>query len=206
MSSHVKLVGRIVLELFKDVAPKTVENFRCLCTGEKGVRPSGKRLHYKHTIFHKAVSQFIIQGGDVTNFDGSGGESIYGEKFDDETFIIKHDKPGVLSMANGGPNTNSSQFFITTVPCPHLDNINVAFGEVRAGFQVVTEVSGVQTEKDRPILPCVVEDCGELQPDSDWGLAENDGTPDKYPPFPEDWELSTEIKVRHSLLRWFTVF
>ncbi|XP_063236521.1 peptidyl-prolyl cis-trans isomerase D-like isoform X2 [Bacillus rossius redtenbacheri] len=179
--------GRIVLELFADVAPRTAENFRALCTGEKGAGASGRQLHYKGSVFHKAVLQFIIQGGDITHFDGSGGESIYGATFPDECFTVKHDRPGVLSMANAGPHTNSSQFFITTGAYPHLDNVNVAFGEVRAGLGVVLEVSAQPTEKDRPVLDCVVEDCGQLAPGQDWGVAESDGTADVYPPFPEDW-------------------
>ncbi|XP_066999410.2 peptidyl-prolyl cis-trans isomerase D isoform X2 [Anabrus simplex] len=182
-------VGRIILELFKDSVPKTVENFRALCTGEKGVGIMGKALHYKGSIFHRAVPQFMIQGGDIINFDGSGGESIYGPKFDDENFSVYHSEKGMLSMANAGPNTNSSQFFITTVPCPHLDNINVVFGKVRKGMGVVMEVSSVECINDRPTKRCEIEDCGELLPGDEWGLEENDETLDKYTPFPEDWNI-----------------
>jgi cyclophilin family peptidyl-prolyl cis-trans isomerase len=124
--------GKIEIELFSDV-PKTSENFRCLCTGEKGKGASGKPLHFKGTIFHRIIPKFMLQGGDFTMFNGRGGESIYGTKFDDENFKHKHDVPGLLSMANAGPNTNRSQFFITTVPCPHLDGKHVVFGKVTKG-------------------------------------------------------------------------
>ncbi|XP_049835802.1 uncharacterized protein LOC126281167 isoform X3 [Schistocerca gregaria] len=152
-------VGRVVLELFKNTAPKTAENFRALCTGERGIGSTGKPLCYKNTVFHKAISLFMIQGGDTTNFDGTGGESIYGCDFEDETFERKHLGPGVLSMANAGPNTNGSQFFITVVACPHLDGKNVAFGEVRAGMGVVKCVAEQPTdENDRPLKMNYIED------------------------------------------------
>merc|ERR1711912_227195 len=113
--------GRITMELRADVAPKTAENFRCLCTGEKGTGKSGKPLHFKGSAFHRVIPDFMCQGGDFTAGNGTGGESIYGEKFADENFKIKHTKEGLLSMANAGPNTNGSQFFITTTITAHLD-------------------------------------------------------------------------------------
>ncbi|XP_024085890.1 peptidyl-prolyl cis-trans isomerase D isoform X2 [Cimex lectularius] len=129
---------------------------------------------------------FMIQGGDISE-NGCGGESIYGLTFEDENFTIKHEHDGMVSMANcGKPNTNSSQFFITTVPCPHLDGNNVVFGRVRFGLGVVKEVGKTSTVNEVPQVPCVISDCGELNNDN-WGVNERDGTEDVYPPFPEDW-------------------
>ncbi|CAD7944912.1 unnamed protein product [Amoebophrya sp. A120] len=134
--------GRIVMGLYGKSVPKTAENFRALCTGEKGEGKMGKPLHYQGSTFHRVIPQFMLQGGDFTNGDGTGGESIYGEKFEDENFKHKHKKPYLLSMANAGPGTNGSQFFITTVKTPWLDGKHVVFGEVLEGQDVVKAIEG----------------------------------------------------------------
>ncbi|CAG4938177.1 unnamed protein product [Parnassius apollo] len=179
--------GRIVIELRADIVPKTAENFRALCTGEKGIGVNGKPLHYKGVRFHKAVSQFMVQGGDIIHGDGTGGESIYGPTFEDENFFLKHDA-GVLSMANmGRPHTNGSQFCMTTVPCPQLDGRNVAFGRVRAGLGLLAEIQASADENSRPTLECVIEDCGEIEDPDNWDVCCKDGTGDMLPEYPEDY-------------------
>lgn len=156
-------VERIVIELFADVVPKTAENFRALCTGEKGNgKTTGKPLHFKGSFFHRIIKGFMAQGGDFSNGNGTGGESIYGGKFSDENFKLEHDGIGVLSMANCGPNTNGSQFFLTFKRQPHLDGKHVVFGKVVKGMEVVKKMELVGTSDGKPIRPVKIIDCGEM--------------------------------------------
>jgi len=157
-----KSAGRITFELKADAVPKTAENFRALCTGEKGVGKSGKPLHFKGSAFHRIIPQFMCQGGDFTNGNGTGGESIYGAKFADENFDLTHDKKGLLSMANAGPNTNGSQFFITVATTPWLDGKHTVFGEVVDGYDVVEAMEGQGSGSGSPMASIVIADCGEL--------------------------------------------
>jgi peptidyl-prolyl isomerase D len=187
--------GRLVFELFNEEVPKTADNFLKLCTGELGVGKSGKPLYYKGSTFHRIIKQFMCQGGDFTNGNGTGGESIYGEKFPDENFIRKHDKPGLLSMANSGPNTNGSQFFITTVPTPHLDGKHVVFGQLIKGFNTMRAMEFTPTgAQDRPIEDVVISNCGELKEGEDDGIPETDPDGDKYPDWPIDYQGELDVK------------
>ncbi|CAA3029258.1 peptidyl-prolyl cis-trans isomerase-like [Olea europaea var. sylvestris] len=154
--------GRIVMELFADTTPRTAENFRALCTGEKGIGSSGKPLHYKDSTFHRVIPEFMCQGGDFTSGNGTGGESIYGSKFDDENFVKEHTGPGILSMANSGPNTNGSQFFICTDKTEWLDGKHVVFGEVVEGMEVVMAIEKVGSDSGETSQPVVIADCGQL--------------------------------------------
>ncbi|CAL1145098.1 unnamed protein product [Cladocopium goreaui] len=154
--------GRITMELRADVAPKTAENFRSLCTGEKGMGKSGKPLHFKGSAFHRVIPDFMCQGGDFTAGNGTGGESIYGAKFADENFTLKHTGPGILSMANAGPNTNGSQFFLCTVKTQWLDGKHVVFGAVTDGMDVVKKIEAVGSQSGKTSKPVVIADCGQL--------------------------------------------
>ena len=154
--------GRIVMELFKNVVPKTAENFRALCTGELGMGKSGKKLHYKGSHFHRVINDFMAQGGDFTRGNGTGGESIYGMKFEDENFKIRHSGPGDLSMANAGPGTNGSQFFITFIKCGWLDGKHVVFGRVEEGMNLVEQMNKKGSSSGKPKATFVINDCGQL--------------------------------------------
>ncbi|CAK9166451.1 unnamed protein product [Ilex paraguariensis] len=189
-----ELEGRIVVELYKDVVPKTAENFRALCTGEKGIGPNTDvPLHFKDSCFHRIVKGFMIQGGDISAGDGTGGESIYGLKFEDENFELKHERKGMLSMANAGPNTNGSQFFITTTQTSHIDGKHVVFGKVIKGMGVVRTIEHVTTgDNDFPTLDVIIKDCGEIPEGEDYGICNFFKDGDTYPDCPTDLDVKPD--------------
>uniref|UniRef100_A0A672NCC0 Peptidyl-prolyl cis-trans isomerase n=1 Tax=Sinocyclocheilus grahami TaxID=75366 RepID=A0A672NCC0_SINGR len=147
--------GRIVMELFAHIVPRTAENFRALCTGEMG-------FGYRQSIFHRIIPDFVCQGGDITNQNGTGAKSIYGAKFEDESFEVRHTGPGLLSMANRGRDTNSSQFFITLKKAEHLDFKHVAFGFVKDGMDVVRRIGELGTKDGKPTETITISDCGQI--------------------------------------------
>jgi cyclophilin family peptidyl-prolyl cis-trans isomerase len=154
ISINDKPVGKLVFELYKDKNPKTAENFLALCKGDQ-------KLTYKDSIFHRVINQFMAQGGDITNHNGTGGMSIYGRNFPDENMSVKHTQRGMLSMANSGPNTNGSQFFITFAPCPWLNGKHTVFGELVEGDAVLHQIEQLGTDRGTPRGKIVVTDCGE---------------------------------------------
>ena len=150
-------IGRLEMTLRSDVVPKTAENFRALCTGEKG-----RRLHFKGSTFYRVIPKFMCQGGDFTNHNGTGGESIYGPKFGDENFDLKHMGAGTLSMANRGPHTNGSQFFMCTGQTKHLDGKHVVFGSVTKGMHVLERIEAVGSKSGTPSKRVTITDCGQI--------------------------------------------
>ena len=153
--------GRIEIDLHDDT-PLTSENFRALCTGERGDGTQGKPLHFKGCPFHRIINGFMAQGGDITRGDGRGGESIYGAKFDDENFTHLHTGKGILSMANAGPGTNSSQFFMCFKATPHLDGRHVVFGQISKGIEVLDKLEAIGSKTGEPTQAAIIADCGEL--------------------------------------------
>jgi peptidylprolyl isomerase len=160
-----KAAGRMEFELYADTVPKTAENFRALCTGEKGTGRSGKPLHYKNCVFHRIITAFMCQGGDFTRGNGTGGESIYGEKFEDESFAGKagrHTGFGCLSMANAGPNTNGSQFFICTADTEWLNGKHVVYGQIKTGADTLRAMEKAGSQSGATSEKVTIADCGQI--------------------------------------------
>ncbi|KAG9137985.1 hypothetical protein Leryth_019374 [Lithospermum erythrorhizon] len=183
--------GRIVMELYTHIVPKTVENFRALCTGEKGISPTtGTPLHYKGCCFHRVVRGYMVQSGDISGGNGTCGESIYGLKFEDENFEMKHERKGMLSMANVGPDTNGSQFLIAITSLPHLNGKNVVFGKVIKGLGLVRSIELVSVDDDGcPIIDVLIANCGEILEGEDDRIINFFKDGDKYPDWPADLEV-----------------
>jgi cyclophilin family peptidyl-prolyl cis-trans isomerase len=167
-----EFAGKIVFELYKDVAPKTAENFKQLCLG---IVKDGKALGYKGSGFHRIIPGFMCQGGDFTKHNGTGGVSIYGKRFEDENFTVKHERSGLLSMANAGPNTNGSQFFITTAKTPHLNGKHCVFGAVVAGMEVVRKMERFGSTKGTPARKMSISDSGLYQGPGSGGNGADEG-------------------------------
>jgi peptidylprolyl isomerase len=157
-----KALGRIVIELYANKVPRTAENFRMLCTGEKGVGRSGSKLHYRDCRFHKIITGFLAQCGDFIAHDGSQNESVYGPRFEDENFSVPHDDRGIVSMANNGRNTNGGQFFITFTKSPWLNGKNVAFGKVVEGLEFLEAIESVGSQSGTPRHTVKIVSCGEV--------------------------------------------
>ncbi|ESO06683.1 hypothetical protein HELRODRAFT_65067 [Helobdella robusta] len=154
-------IGRIKFELFADIVPRTAENFRQLCTGE--YRRDGVPIGYKKSTFHRVIKDFMVQGGDFVNGDGTGLTSIYGGPFVDENFKLRHSGAGILSMANSGPDTNGCQFFITCANCEFLDGKHVVFGKVIDGLLVLRKIENIPTgPNNKPKIPVIISQCGEM--------------------------------------------
>jgi peptidylprolyl isomerase len=154
--------GRIIFELFTDITPVTCENFRCLCTGERGSGVTGKPLHFKNIPFHRIIPEYVVQGGDIIFGDGRGGESIYGRSFADENYTATHSSEGLLSMNSSRKDDNSSQFLITLIPAPWLDRKHVVFGRVIEGMEIVRLIEQQGTRSGSPAKVCTISDCGQI--------------------------------------------
>ncbi|KAJ9534982.1 hypothetical protein QJQ45_029659, partial [Haematococcus lacustris] len=162
-----QVIGKVAIGLFGNVVPRTAANFKALCTGERGVGELGKPLHFKGSSFHRIIPGFMAQGGDITANNGTGGDSIYGPKWEDENFKVKHDEAGLLAMANAGPGTNSSQFYVLFKPAPHLDGKHVVFGKVLGGMNLVRRLEDLGSSSGRPQQPVTITDCGLLESDKE---------------------------------------
>lgn len=156
--------GQLLFELFSQICPKTCDNFKCLCTGEKGTLDSGLKLSYQDTPIHRIVPNGWIQGGDILHGRGDGGESVFGDVFEDENYAVPHNTRGILGMANKGRHTNASQFYITLQPTPWMDTQYVAFGTLIEGTELLNQIEKIPTFNERPKVDCKIESCGLFSP------------------------------------------